>query len=115
MRFKHIGDDDLQKYFRASDLAVFPYKDILNSGSAMMALSFDVPVLVPGIGSMPELREQVGRDWVMTYQGDLSPSVLEVAKAWVLGTKRSERAHDPFAWPGIATKTIEFYKELLIP
>ncbi len=114
IKFKHVADDDMQFYYRAADLAVFPYREILNSGSAMTALSFDVPVLVPGIGSMPELRDMVGRDWVMTYQGDLSSSVLEEAKAWVVGTRREKKAPlDKFAWPGIASKTIEFYKELL--
>jgi glycosyltransferase involved in cell wall biosynthesis len=56
---------------------VLPYRKILNSGSAIHALSRARPVLVPAVGSMPELAELVGKDWVRLYQGDLTPQVLE--------------------------------------
>jgi hypothetical protein len=113
LALRRIGDVDLQTYFRAADLAVFPYKDILNSGSALMALTFDVPLLVPALGSMPELREQVGADWVMTYGGDLSPEVLAAGRSWVAGTARARRAPlESLDWLPLATRTVEFYREV---
>ncbi|MEO1170157.1 MAG: glycosyltransferase [Pseudomonadota bacterium] len=43
-----VPDDDIQTYFRAADAAVLPYSgDQLNSGAAMLALSFDCPVIAP--------------------------------------------------------------------
>lgn len=56
--------------------AVLPYRAILNSGSAIHALSRHRPVLVPALGSMPELAAQVGRDWVQLYDGTLTPERL---------------------------------------
>ncbi|RYH06688.1 glycosyltransferase [Tropicimonas sp. IMCC6043] len=41
-----VADDELQKYFRAADIAVFPYRKVLTSGSVMLALSFRLPVAV---------------------------------------------------------------------
>jgi len=77
--FGLIPDDRMQLYFNACDLAVFPYRDILNSGSAILALSFDRPVLVPGRGAMAELREVAGADWVETYEGGLTGPILAAA------------------------------------
>ncbi|WP_299327818.1 glycosyltransferase [Parasphingopyxis sp.] len=43
-----VPDDDIQLYFRTADAAVLPYSgDQLNSGAAMLALSFDCPVIAP--------------------------------------------------------------------
>jgi beta-1,4-mannosyltransferase len=42
---------------RAADLIALPYKEILNSGSAILALSFDRPILVPAAGALAELSE----------------------------------------------------------
>jgi glycosyltransferase involved in cell wall biosynthesis len=66
-----VADADLQTYLRAADLVALPFRSILNSGSAMLALSFDRPVLVPDYGAMPELRADAGERWVHTYRGDV--------------------------------------------
>ncbi|MCH7903663.1 MAG: glycosyltransferase [Armatimonadetes bacterium] len=113
-KFQRVPDEELQNYFRATDLAVFPYKNILNSGSALMALSFDVPVLVPGIGSMPELKQTIGEDWVMTYQGEISSAHLQAAVRWAKSTPRPQTAPlDALDWDVLAKKTVDFYDSLL--
>jgi hypothetical protein len=33
-------------------------------------------VLVPAVGSMPELAELVGHEWVRLYEGEITPQVL---------------------------------------
>jgi glycosyltransferase involved in cell wall biosynthesis len=114
LSLERVADEDLQRYFRAADLAVFPYRDILNSGSALMALSFDVPVLVPALGSMPELREQVGSDWVMTYSGDVTADVLREARAWVGGSARAEEAPlGRLEWAELGRQTLELYRRVV--
>ena len=87
-RFGHVPDDDMQFVLNACDLAVFPYRDILNSGSAILALSFHRPVLVPAKGAMAELRELVGPEWVMTYEGELTGAVLQHALRWAVESPR---------------------------
>jgi beta-1,4-mannosyltransferase len=64
-----------QHYFRAADLVVLPYREILNSGAALLGLSFDRPVLLPALGACRELGEQVQGDWVMNYS-ELAPEAL---------------------------------------
>ena len=108
-----IPDDEVQIYLAAADLLVFPYRDILNSGSALLGLSFDRPVLVPNRGAMMELQHAVGPDWVRVYDGDLDPNLLREALAWAITTPRPARAPlDAFDWPVIARQTIDAFASL---
>lgn len=71
-----IATEDAQLYFRAADLVVEPYREILNSGTALLALSFDRPVLVPHHGAGVDLARDFGKPWVHTFQGELSADQL---------------------------------------
>lgn len=50
----YIPDEDVQYYMNAADILVFPYQDILNSGSAYLGMSFGKPIIAPNIGCIPE-------------------------------------------------------------
>lgn len=45
-----IPDEDLQFFFRACDLVVLPFKNVFNSSSVVLAMSFGKPVVAPEIG-----------------------------------------------------------------
>jgi len=66
--FYFIKSDDVQCLFNASDLVVLPFKNILNSGSVMLALSFNKPVFCPNIGSLKELKIIIGEKVINTYE-----------------------------------------------
>ena len=58
---RYIDDADLQYFVRAADAVVLPFRDVLTSGSAILALSFGRPVIVPRLGNMVEVvNEEVG-------------------------------------------------------
>jgi glycosyltransferase involved in cell wall biosynthesis len=50
-----VPDDELQIYFNACDLVALPFRQILNSGSLLMAMSFGCPIVAPRHGSIPEI------------------------------------------------------------
>ena len=52
---KFIDDADLQLYFNAADIVALPFKNILNSGSVMLAMSFGKCIVAPKTGSIPEV------------------------------------------------------------
>jgi len=52
---KFIADDEIQVILNAADIVVLPFSRILTSGSAILALSFARPVIVPRLGCLPEL------------------------------------------------------------
>ncbi len=113
LAFGHVPDEELQLYLRAADLVVLPFREILNSGSAVLALSFDRPVLVPRLGALGELQEAVGADWVRTFAGELTPALLAEALAWARGPGRAERAPlQALEWEPLAAATVDAYRAL---
>lgn len=46
---------EFQTYLNAADCAVLPFVDVLTSGSAILALSFGLPLILPRLGCLPEL------------------------------------------------------------
>ena len=72
--FEFVPDDEVARWFAAADIAVFPYTDILNSGSIHLAATLGVPVAIP---DLPHLVEQFAeQDWVHFYRADEGPADL---------------------------------------
>jgi beta-1,4-mannosyltransferase len=110
---RRIPRDEVQLLFSAADLVVLPFSDIMHSGSAILALSFNRPVLVPARGSLPELQARVGSEWVRTYEGELTPEILAAAAVWAKNSNRKLRPDlSSFDWPQIIQATVEFYSRL---
>jgi beta-1,4-mannosyltransferase len=110
---KFIPDEDVGFYMAAADLTVLPYKNILNSGTALLSLSYDVPVLVPALGSMVELQQDVGNDWVFTFTGDLKGSDLQNSAK--CAEKLSGCDLSRYEWSEIAAETLALYEAALLP
>jgi glycosyltransferase involved in cell wall biosynthesis len=106
----HLDDHRLATWLAAADLVALPYKRILNSGSALLALSAHRPVLVPAIGAMPELATDVGATWVRTYSGDLGPTTLEDAVDWATEPRPASPNLDAYRWGRIADETLAGYR-----
>jgi beta-1,4-mannosyltransferase len=114
---KFIDTAHAQSYFRAADLVVQPYREILNSGTALLALSFDRPVLLPHHGAGVDLAADFGQPWVHAYEGDLTPDVLRRALAAVAALpERTDGAHlrriDPTE---IGARMVRAFRELVSP
>lgn len=110
-----VPNERVQLFLRAADLLVFPYREIQNSGSALLALSFDRPVLVPERGAMAELREAVGAEWVRTYGGELDAAALMAAMAWAEATPRDgARLRRALDWEAIARETVRAYEAVVV-
>lgn len=78
---RFIPANEVQTYLRAANLVVLPFREVLNSGSALLALSFDRRVLAPALGAMAELATQAGSRWVTGYEGRLTADLLATAVA----------------------------------
>ena len=104
----------LAAWLAAADLVALPYGAVLNSGSALLALSADRPVLVPGVGAMPELAEAVGPEWVRTYSGPFTGQVLRDGLAWAASTARPARSDlAGFGWDRVAELTEAALRDLV--
>ena len=112
LELRYIRPDEVQLFFLAADLVVLPYQRILNSGAALLALSFARPVLVPTMGSMVEHREDFGDDWVRLYEGELGADDLRAALAWAQAGKRRQPEIEHLDWRSLAHTTKLIYEGL---
>jgi glycosyltransferase involved in cell wall biosynthesis len=69
-----IEDEDLQYYFRASDVAVYPYRQILTSGAVILGMSFGSFLVVPDV---PTIRETVAVGGGVFFQAGNASSLIE--------------------------------------
>jgi beta-1,4-mannosyltransferase len=74
---RHVGDRELQTLIRASDAVLLPYRRILNSGSALLALSAGRRVVLPHTPTFEQLGAAVGAGWVALLDGEVTTEDLE--------------------------------------
>jgi beta-1,4-mannosyltransferase len=108
LHLSHVPDGEVQRYLRAADVVMLPYRAVLNSGAALLALSFDRPIVAPSLGSFRELVGAVGEEWVRTYEGDLSDQVVEDALVRPVPSGRAPLAE--LEWDRLAALTIAAYR-----
>ncbi len=107
-----IPDERLPLYFGAADLTVLPFQRILNSGSALLSLSLDTPVLVPAMGSMWQLAQRVGAPWVQLFEDQLEARDLSDALEAVPAAE-GRAPLEAFAWDTIGEQTLAAYSDVL--
>jgi glycosyltransferase involved in cell wall biosynthesis len=56
--YSFVPDNEVGKYFSASDVVVLPYKSASQSGIVQIAYHFDTPVIVSDVGGLPEIVDE---------------------------------------------------------
>lgn len=112
LRLERIPEEDLSQVLRAADAVVLPFRDILTSGSAILALSHGRPVIAPALGCLPET---LPADATFLYDPD-APSALaealhQAARADLAAMGARARSFaDSLDWATIAAQTAELYR-----
>lgn len=104
--------DEFQTYLNAADVAVLPFVDVLTSGSALLALSFGKPVILPHIGCLPEVVDQtMGHLFDAKASRGLQAAMLAIRKRDIdaLSHCAYERAKS-LHWDGIAERLAVLYR-----
>ncbi len=108
-----IPDDQLHIYLSAADIVILPYKSILNSGALLLALSFNKPVIAPHIGAFVALQQELGSQWICSYDGDLQAGILSKALHELETFERPAICPlENYDWNKLATLTVNFYQNL---
>lgn len=79
LELEFLTDERLVDVVGRAELVVLPYREMHNSGAALMALSLGRPVLVPENAVNADLAHEVGSDWVLRYAGEISGKDLLAA------------------------------------
>ncbi len=107
-----VPQADLEDAINTSDGVVLPYRNILNSGAALLALSCNRPVLAPRLGSLPELQDEIGRDWVSLYDGDINEGHLRDFGDALRRADRNVVDMPLYDWPLVGDSIGEFFDQL---
>lgn len=108
----YVPEDRLAREIGESELVVLPYTDIHNSGSVLLALSLDRPVLAPQAPTTVALQEEVGKDWLLLYRPPLSAAHLTDAVEQVRPGRTTGRPDlSAREWPAIGEQFAAVYRE----
>ncbi len=113
LHFGFVEDRNIARYLSAATLTVLPYREILNSGSCLLALSLGCPVLSPNMGSLAEVSEIVGKNYHRTYDGKLTSIELQNSLNAFSGKRVDKSALSYFSWKSVATMTVNAYKSVV--
>jgi glycosyltransferase involved in cell wall biosynthesis len=109
LQLEFVSDQEVPLYMGAADVVVLPFDSILNSGSVLLALSFNRAVLAPRLGSLPEIQQRVGSRWVTLYDGALSTTHLVQAMNDGCVGEHDVADLSAFEWEAITQQTLDFY------
>lgn len=113
LKFDFLTDEQLESATFACDLLAAPYSDITNSGSVFYTLSCDRPFLAPRMGSLPEVEQEVGSEWVKLYD---PPFAAELLRQTMDDVRNNAHAQSPdlsaYNWTRIAEQTCQFYRKI---
>ncbi|MEV8268528.1 glycosyl transferase [Microbacterium sp. NPDC076911] len=100
--FEFVSDDRLVAEISESELVVLPYREMHNSGIALIALSLNRPILVPDTLANASLSDEVGSEWVIRYRDRISGTVLRDALAKSTGLRDRVPYLDNRDWSQVA-------------
>jgi glycosyltransferase involved in cell wall biosynthesis len=112
-RLEFVPAEELQVYLNAADLVATPFRQVLNSGSVLLAMSFGRAVLAPTDGCIPWVLADAGG---FTYESD-GPAALRDALRRALSKDLAAAGHvnyrkaETFGWDRIARKTHRIYRD----
>ena len=117
---EYVPVKDIGRYFRAADIAAFPYRAIAQSGALQLAYAFAKPVVVTRVGALPE-TVQDGENGLIVPPSDpdaLADSLIRLLnldpdRLSQMGRRSRELADVEYSWDDIARKTEKLYTELL--
>ncbi|MCB0310206.1 MAG: glycosyltransferase [Bdellovibrionales bacterium] len=88
IRNEFIPDHELPNYIAALDCSVFSFRDIWASSSVVLSLSFNVPVIAPKLGCMPDYVQD--RNTGFLYQHG---NIEDLSEKMCLATDNNFSAH----------------------
>ena len=112
VRLRFVPDEEIGILLTAADAVVLPFRDILTSGSAILAMSFGKAVVAPRLGCLPELLDTGGGLLYDPVPADALRNALRAALAAdlpAIGARNLDRARQ-LDWGRIAAATAQLYR-----
>jgi glycosyltransferase involved in cell wall biosynthesis len=114
---RFIPDSEILAYLRRAYLIVLPYRDIDQSGVLFTALGAGAPLVLSDVGGFPEVADSGAARLFGSGDADALRALLEEllddpdARS-EMAAAAVRAAEGPYAWEGIAQRTLELYATL---
>lgn len=112
---RFVADNEVQIYMNAADVVVLPYRDILTSGSVILAMSFGCACVAPCIGFLGEVLDRSG---AFLYSPSDKDGLLSAMKCAVQHRTQLQRMGqynrqvvEKWNWEQVATITLKVYQQ----
>ena len=73
-----VPDNEVGKYFSASDVVVLPYKTASQSGIVQIAYHFDTPVIVSNVWGLPEIVDEGKTGYCVEPSSDAFAKAIKI-------------------------------------
>jgi beta-1,4-mannosyltransferase len=112
-----IPDNEIQLYMNASDIAAFPYRDIMTSGALIMAMGFGKACIAPKLGCLHETLDDEG---AFFYRMDDAEGLIDCLRQAAgqrnrlraMGEHNLIRARE-LDWNSVAERTLRVYESVI--
>lgn len=107
---RFVPDDVLATQIAEASLVVLPYKEVHNSGVALLSLSLNRPILLRDSPSTRLLVEEFGEQWVVLFDGALTAEIIRSAmRAAEASTREARVDMQSRDWSLLAQATVDTY------
>lgn len=108
MRF--IDDDEIQVFMNAADCGVFPFENVLTSGSVICAMSFGLPIIVPRKGCLVDFVDEGKSGFLYNDKSELSEVLAKALHSDLREMARYNRDKiKEYDWKDISRSLEEVY------
>lgn len=119
-RPEYIAMKDIAPYFQASDIAVYPYHAIYQSGALQLAYAFSRPVVATEVGAFPETID-TGQNGILVpphNPSNLTQALIHMLQKsdeelLAMGKHSRFLADTRYAWSSVAEQTHRVYQNLI--
>ena len=105
----YIPDQEVEKYFAATDLVVLPYISATQSGIVQIAYGFEKPVVVTDVGGLPDVVEDGRTGYIVEKENEmeLAEAVLRFFNTKEDWSKNIRVKAAEFSWETMVSKIEE--------
>jgi beta-1,4-mannosyltransferase len=110
-----VEKEEMQLYLNAADVVVYPFKEILTSGSVLLAMSFRKACIAPMLGCVNDVLDENGAFLYNPEDPDglsgamIAASQTSIEKLMNMG-RYNRKTAEVFSWDKIAEKTSKAYR-----
>lgn len=112
---RHIENELVPVYYAAADVAVCPFRKVLNSSSVIVAMSFGLPLVAPEMGCIPHVVPRGAAEFYDASQhGGLRQALERIREADLAAMSRESRlGAQRLSWDEAAQQLKQLYEEVL--